>query len=111
MAVAVNQAPGRVLGLAYFPNGVNGFPPNAGVTFRSGLSGYLLATPISVSAILPAHAGGTFSTDLGTLTITDAQNLSFIATVPETVPEPSSLISIGTGLLGLATVYLRRKRA
>jgi hypothetical protein len=110
VAVAVNQAPGRNLGFAYFPNGVNGFPPNAAVTFISGApAGYVLATPISVSAILPSHAGATLSTDIGTLTITDAQNLSFIATV--SVPEPSSLSFIGTGLLGLATVYLRRKHA
>jgi hypothetical protein len=80
----------------------------AGITFNSaGATGYNLATAISVSASSPFFASGSFATNLGTLAITGAQNLTFTAIV---VPEPATGVLSAFTLLGFALLGVRTAR-
>jgi hypothetical protein len=79
----------------------------AGITFPGGAFGYNLATPISVTALVPLFHTGSIPTSVGALVIGPAQNLSFTATL---APEPPSLTFLGVGLLALTGLCRKARR-
>ena len=62
-----------------------------GITFESAAAANSdLTMALDATAANPFFAGGSLSTSLGLLTITGAQNLSFVS-VPASAPEPGTL--------------------
>lgn len=108
VVVGVNPSIGPSHGIV----GFSSVSLTAGITFEAaGAFGYNLATPISVSDV-PAYghyASGPIATNLGELTITDARNLAFTATLG--APEPSALFLCAAAFTALLFARHWRKRA
>jgi hypothetical protein len=93
--------------------GIGGFSDpstaNALTLENGGFVGWGLATPIGPLTNAAAYwASGSFTTDLGSLSITGARDLTFEATT--TVPEPATAALAGLALLGLAGFRMSRAR-
>ncbi|MEP7353237.1 MAG: hypothetical protein ABI824_08410 [Acidobacteriota bacterium] len=89
--------------------GMGGAAGDKAINFSSaGAVGYGLVTPISVSNPAASFAGGTYSTTLGDLVVTGAQNLTFTAVLG--TPEPGTIGLSVVGLLALAGTALRRSK-
>ena len=79
-----------------------------GITFESAAAANSdLTMALDATAANPFFAGGSLSTSLGLLTITGAQNLSFVS-VPASAPEPGTL-GLGS-LAGLGVLMAARRR-
>ncbi len=106
-----NNTSVSVVGLERAPN-----PGGADILdlFSSSLASYNLQTnfgPITNSTPYSLNFGGIL-TSLGTLNISSATNVSFTAvtgTPPATVPEPTTMLLLGTGLAGIAA-RVRKQR-
>jgi hypothetical protein len=70
---------------------------------------YGLASPIgSIDGIAGYNSGIAFNTAAGAFEMTTAEDATFQAVVPAATPEPSSLMFLGTGMVGFAGVMRRR---
>jgi hypothetical protein len=84
----------------------------ADINTGKGFASYNLASnfgPIAISNSNPSQFCGV-ATSLGALCYKTMSNLTFQSTVAvSAVPESSSMLQVGTGLIGLAAVLRRRK--
>lgn len=83
--------------------GFSGGQPLVGVA-----TGYVSGTPISADMVLPGQTIAGMTLIPGTYTFTIPNDTIILNIAGTTVPEPGSLLLMGSGLLGLAGV-IRRK--
>jgi PEP-CTERM motif len=80
-------------------------------TTNSVFETYQLATALPLTIGTPSVAPATYDTNLGNLDFTTITALNFQAVIPSAVPEPASLLMVGTALLGLGVTRRRRRAA
>jgi hypothetical protein len=78
--------------------------------FSASLDTYELASPIGPITGDAHNGGGSFATTLGTLFLQQPENSGTFTATIQSVPEPTSIAMLGTGILTLAGLRLSKRK-